>query len=744
MSTDTIKNRKRTILFILFFILLAVYIFFVIQICSTKKIKTELTTNNFSFDSENHSYTSEYIELPNGVYNIEINYSSSADIKVEVNTDYYCRRFLLSDNPNLSSDENNKSFSIWTGNACKRIQILLNSDNNDYSIDSLTVSTSPKSKLYLLSKCSIIFIILFILILLFSNKYILSRHYKTIISISIITFVSSLGLFNSYLVLGHDMFFHLLRLEGLKEAISYGTFPDKIQTNWCHGWGYAVSAMYCDILLLPASILRFLGFPLMTCYKFYVFLVNLGTAITSYYTFKKLSKDTNIALIISYLYTCAPYRLCCIYIRSAVGEYTATIIFPLILLALYYVYSNINSKNYGKHLLVPSLGFALLLQTHILSCIMSSIFIILFFIIRYKDSFNKKRLLYIIKIGLCSVLLSLWFLIPFLRFSKEPLKIYKDKTWNDEIQWYGASLTELFAQITSPSTSFNFAYNVSLKERMPLALGNGFIFIIIVYLYFQRKSIKNNKNIIQYMLLSCLAIFMSSIYFPYNYLHEYLPKIADFIATIQFPYRFITISIVLLSITSLYILINIKKNIPNNIYYLVIASALLISSHQAFSVIYNAVYSGSFTTFYDSVNIDTNYLMGDQYLYVDTNSSIPNTEHDITSNNTNIISSSNTANNFKIQFDATGEDSYIELPLYYYPGYVAKDENNEKYSIEPGSNNRIRILIPEACTGTLSVKYKGFVSWRIAEIISIISLIVLIILQKRINSDMQKKSNRDV
>ncbi len=725
MLNTTNKNYKRYILFILFFLFLAVYIFFIIRICSIKKIKTDLTTKNLSFNSDNHSYTSDFIDIPNGIYDIEINYSSTNDIKVEVSTDFYCRRFLLSDNPTLSCNDNNCSFSIWASNVCERIQLILSSENDDYTIDSITVSTSPKSKLFLLSKCSIIFAVLAIIIILINNKRIIKKHYKHILTISIITIFASLGLFNSYLVSGHDMVFHLLRIEGLSEAISYSSFPDKVQTNWCHGWGYAVSAMYCDLLLLPASILRVLGFPLMSCYKYYIFLVNLGTAFTSYYTFRKISNDNKISSLISFMYTCAPYRLCCIYTRSAVGEYTSTLFFPLILLALYYVYSNIDSPQYGKNLLIPSLGFALLLQTHILSCIMSSIFLVLFFLMRYKESFKKKRLIYISKIGICSLLMSLWFLIPFIRFSKEPLKIYAEKSWNDEIQWYGASLSELFAQIASPSTSFNFAYNTSLKERMPIPIGNGFIIICILFLYYHDKSKEKKRAIIQYLLLSFLAIFMSSIYFPYNYIHKFIPRIAGFIATVQFPYRYISISIVILSIASLFILSNLKNNVSQHIYYLVIAAAFIITLHQAFSVMYNSVYSGSFSTFYDSISIDSNFLEGEEYLYEGTDKSVSERDHEITGNNSNVISYSNNANNYHIQVEALGNDSYIEIPLYYYPGYIAKDLSNRKYEITRGNNNRIRVILPEAFNGELNVSYKGFFSWKIAEMISLLSFLAL-------------------
>ena len=733
MTQNTVFYEREKQLFFLFSIIsLSLFIFFIIQICRIDKINLTFPSESLNYNTNDYTYTIDHISIPNGIYEININYSSSSDVNVNISTDWGYDRFLLSDNPILPNNRTFSSFCIWISDNCDVIHISTKSESSDYKIDSINISTSPLSKKYLITKCSFWFLLLFLILLLIYKQNKLLPLFFPYGLILIIAFIASLGMFNSYLSNGHDLNYHLLRIEGLKESIVNGVFPDKIQSNWCCGWGYAVSAMYGDLILLPSSLLRILGFPLITCYKLYVVLINLGTAFISYYVFFQISHNKTNSVLTSFLYTCAPYRLCCIYIRSAMGEYSAFLFFPLIILAIFYIFKDTNDSKYGNSILLPSMGFALLLQTHILSCIMSSIFIILFFAINYKKLFDKKRIIYILKIAISSISLSLWFLVPFIRFSKEPLIVYSDSSWNSEIQWYGASLTELFAQIPSPSTNFNFAYSTGLSERMPLPIGNGFIIIIITYLCFNRIQKHHNDNIIKICLtLSIVSAFLSSIYFPYNKFHDLLPKIFSFISTIQFPYRFISITIVLLSVSSIFMLNKLNILVNKHLFYLLLSIIFIISFHQSVSLLYNSIYRGSPIVYYDSINLRTNELMGYQYLYEGTDYSIPEKENNVEAYNVSIVNNTNKANTYQITCKSIGDNSYIELPLYYYPGYIAKDSMNQNLIIERGNNNRIRVNVPQNYNGKIYIKYSEPIMWRIMELVSLFSFIVLCFLQFR-------------
>ena len=76
----------------------------------------------------------------------------------------------------------------------------------------------------------------------------------------------------------------------------------------------------------------------------------------------------------------------------------------------------------------------------------------------------------------------------------------------------------------------------------------------------------------------------------------------------------------------------------------------------------------------------------------------------------------------------TGENGYAEFPLMLYKGYVAEHmETGEMFDITAGYNNAVRVEIPSGFTGTLQVSFKEPVYWRIAEIVSTLSIIGLLI-----------------
>ena len=100
--------------------------------------------------------------------------------------------------------------------------------------------------------------------------YFRERKFKWIpevIVIIIIGGIASLGLMEEYILYGHDLIFHLFRIEGLAEGLKAGSFPVRIQPGWFNGWGYPVSVMYGEGLLLFPSVLRILGVSVQNAYN---------------------------------------------------------------------------------------------------------------------------------------------------------------------------------------------------------------------------------------------------------------------------------------------------------------------------------------------------------------------------------------------------------------------------------------------------------------------------------------------
>ena len=122
----------------------------------------------------------------------------------------------------------------------------------------------------------------------FSKGRRLTAKSKGIILILLIfDFIACLPLFMDYLPAGHDLVFHLYRIEGIAEGIRQGQGIVRLQSSQLNGFGYPVSIMYGDIFLYPVAFLRLLGLSVISCYRVYVFVINSITMILAYVVAKK-------------------------------------------------------------------------------------------------------------------------------------------------------------------------------------------------------------------------------------------------------------------------------------------------------------------------------------------------------------------------------------------------------------------------------------------------------------------------
>lgn len=116
-------------------------------------------------------------------------------------------------------------------------------------------------------------------------KYI--KENKNIIAISIfILFIAYMPFMNNFLLWGHDIGFHLGRIEGLAISLSNGDFMGRI--NPVNGYGYASGIMYPQLFIYIPAVLRLFGFSLMDTYKLFVFLINAATFVIAYISFKNM------------------------------------------------------------------------------------------------------------------------------------------------------------------------------------------------------------------------------------------------------------------------------------------------------------------------------------------------------------------------------------------------------------------------------------------------------------------------
>ncbi|MCR4788860.1 MAG: hypothetical protein K5888_09745 [Lachnospiraceae bacterium] len=705
-------------------------------ILKSPKVDIQVTNDMITFYEESNQYDA-YVQydFPKGIYNISLSYESADDVTAEVIPHVLGSKSVKADSPFLSRNAREADFNIWLNDKCDLIIVRLRGGEGPLLINDLRFSTADNSKLNLVFRALLIYLVFCLIILGFIKRKVIFDNSFVILGITFIVLISSMGIFARFITIGHDLNFHLMRIEGLKEALLIGDIPVKIQSNWCYGYGYAVSTMYGDITLLLPAVMRILGFSIQDSYKTFVLAVNLATALTAFLCFDSMSnKKKEVALLASFLYTCAPYRLCCIYIRGAFGEFSGMMFIPLVIYGFYKVYSDeTDEKEFGKAVCIAALGFSGIIQTHILTCIMISIFLGIFMIVKWKKTISKRVLYNLLQIGGFTVLLNLWFVIPLLRLMKEPLRLHTENGYSADFQLYGLSLAEVFAQHSSGSASYNWAYLSSLNARMSMPVGNGFVVLVAIYLYLYAKNkLSDRKGTAMLVMgLGFLSTFMATNLFPYDFIERVLPLASKFITRVNVCYRYITMSIVIFSVFTVFFFTTAKKKYLKKYSMIILIVVALVNADQVLDYVYKVLYNAPAKVVYDDIGLNTTDLIGYEYLYEGTDCNRTETDRDITGSNVIYTDVIRNANRFDIAISAVGEGGYLDLPLFYYPGYEAKADTGASVRIERGdNNNRLRVIPEGGFSGNITVRYREPALWRICEIISLLSFAALIVYTK--------------
>ena len=81
---------------------------------------------------------------------------------------------------------------------------------------------------------------------------------------------ASLPVLRDFFVYGHDLAFHLTRIESIKDGLLSGQFPVRVDTAFLNGYGYISSMMYGEALLYIPALLRLCGVSMMASYQAFI------------------------------------------------------------------------------------------------------------------------------------------------------------------------------------------------------------------------------------------------------------------------------------------------------------------------------------------------------------------------------------------------------------------------------------------------------------------------------------------
>ncbi len=550
-----------------------------------------------------------------------------------------------------------------------------------------------------------------------------------------ITLIACIPLFISGIEghFGQDLAFHLNRIEGLVTELKAGHFPVKMESRWMDGYGYPVAIYYGDLFLYIPAMLRLMGIGVVSAYKFYIVLITFVTAVFTYICIKKMVRRLDIALICSLIYTASSYRIVNVYIRGAVGEYTAMMFFPLIALAMYIIYKSdkdIPLRKQFENATLLMIGVTGLVNTHMLSTEIVGIILIVFCIINFKKTFTKSVLFTYVIAGVEIVIVNLFYIVPFVDyFISENVNINNVVGNARHIQESGLNWWEYFAFFKMPFANIEVAGD----DRLLLTPGIVCILVLLAGIILWIKG-KTNKEMKIEIVSVIVLLFITSCYFPWNFIAQ-STKLGDFLAQVQFPWRYMSIIVMILTILAARILERIESKKLLSVTYVIVICLTLVGMIW-FTYEYNKY--GELKEYETGEDVDSSDMGFIEYLRSGTVREdflhMPISDDGI---EVKEISHSGTDRTYEV--NATS-DGAVTLPVVNYKGYQLESDDG-RIDIYDGENNLIAFDLKKGFSGKIKQSFVQPKLWVIAEIISLLGLlfvIAILILNKKNNMEERK------
>lgn len=674
--------------------------------------------------------------LPLGSYTLTVTYSASVDQYVTLRTAEE-KSFIRANPATLSKNLNVIDYHFDVLKDTQRVTIAIPYNHyGDMTIRSVTLSPNMNGAKCRMIFSAILFLIADLAVWDLTHKKYLKDHKSAVYGVAIITLLSSLPLLLAGMVIGQDEYFHLMRIEGLAEAIGSGQFPVRMQSLWMDGFSYPVSVYYGDLLLYIPAFLRLAGFSINAAYKLFLLLMNLAVSTVSYQCFMRMFDSRRTALIATSGYSLATYRLVDVYVRSAIGEALSFVFYPLIAFAVWKMYSyedkDSDKEAVRKEIIIDSIlmavGMSGLIYSHTLSVAMTAAFLLVVVLVFIKKTFTKRVIITWTASVTGTLLISAAFLIPFVDYSTSVTTNSKVNVGQELIQWSGAYLYQYLMLFQYPfgGNAIDIADRLSYTPGLILMLAFAAAIVHIILRHAKKQTVYAT-------VFSALALWLASDMFPWDFLSKY---VSESVATIQFPWRFVGIACICLSVLLGCLLDTIGEHAKvRGIEKM--TSRWLPVVFMICAFVQGAVFFGQYasndyrTSFRDTAELDpyavTSFFLregiaDDEPLDMSYPASSGIEQYELMGRDGTTLSA----------YIKAGRGSFWEFPVFYYPYYRLYDESGSLIPISDGSHHLIRADFSDEYEGNITLCYREPVLWRISELISLAAVIACVALSQRV------------
>lgn len=536
-----------------------------------------------------------------------------------------------------------------------------------------------------------------------------------------------------------DKLFHLRRIAALADTLANGYFPARIYFVMNSGTGYAMPVFYPDIFMYFPALLYLAGLSLTAAYNAYIVSVQIATALVCYLSVKAMTGGNRIAAaVISFVYELSAYRLTCVYIRDAVGEYTAMAFLPFVAYAFFRVYrkgilqegraGEISSKKAAymdalKDAILLGLSMSLVAMSHVLTTMICIMMLVLCAAVLFRYTFKKYIFARLLISAIVFVLIMASFFVPMIDYMSADRFRFGEST--SYMRGFYPGFKEIFEIIPWGTGS-----GIEYEMRMPTMVGITMTVIlaiwilrsvVVIYAYLKKNKKPGRWFAAESIAgsFAILSLFVSSKFFPWVYLSGGKGIISKLLCSVQFSWRYLGFASLFIVVLGGWLLDDIMHESIRN-FGICIVLMMILSAVTGLTFCISAVRDNEHVKISSGESIG---IIGDELYYPISWNGLPGSPGEA------VVSDGVTIRDFSlhsyrwdidVRVDESAQLGCIVFPIVYYKGYRAYCDAKGKLEVMQATDGRVMVNLSSGYDGRLSLEYEEPFYWRISEIISLL------------------------
>ena len=667
---------------------------------------------------------SESFSLPAGRYKVTVTYTAGQDSQLQLlpeSADVINMNVTL---PATGEEGGIASGIVWLEQGDKGLRLVFGADHLDWSLTSVQLERQGWYDIACALGWLLLFVLadLLLLAVLPGTGVLPQPGSRTVLVVLCgLVLLCSLPVLMDAVSYGFDLSFHMTRVAGVAEGLAMGQFPVRIYPNFLNGYGYASPIFYGDLLLYFPALLVLAGMPLFRAYNLLLVGVNILTVAIAWWSFSRMLRNKAAALTATALYAAAYYRLFNMYYRPALGETCAQIFLPLIFYGFWALYADDAEEKQRRRAWLPlALGFSGVILTHTITTELAAIAAVFTVLCCAKRPFRLQRLLTLLKGAALTVGLCAWFVVPMLQELGGAYRFRADSNAIDPGD-YAISLANLL-QPWNAKVDY-------IRLGAPLLLAAAGLLAVLVW----KKDLpaRGRQLGLAGLILGAAATWLVS-FTGWETVAGWMGEsIGRMFLNFQFPFRFLVFAVLGLAAAGGALVWLLRHLAGNNAARACAAGLIAVA----------VIFAGMDLTPYIDAQFGRSRHGTTEGLSDTTTSSameyLPSAfaleqaeNTDLSPSDTlscTIIEKGSLRYTLRLVNESADQNANLELPLVYYPGYQVLENDGGDAVVTEGETGQVAVVLAPGYDGTLTVGFAEPLSWRAAEIVSLLTVIGLIV-----------------